>query len=123
MSGLGGISLLRKGFLRRRQHPDPVSPELRAALFLRDAGMCTAARLDRKHRCRNQWGDEMRPDFSPGLQVDHVKDEPRSSKRATSDLAHTMLICAGGNTVEHWSSAHREQALAYIRAANRRRAA
>jgi hypothetical protein len=116
-------ALVRHRYIRRRPHKDPVSAELRAALFLRDAGQCTAARLDRKHRCRNQWGDEIRPDFSPGLQVDHVKDEPRSSKRAPSDLEHTMLVCAGGNTVEHWSSSHREQALAYIRAANRRRAA
>jgi hypothetical protein len=109
--------------IRRRPQRDPVSAELRAELFIRDSGYCTAARLDRKHRCRNQWGDDMRPDFSPGLQVDHVKDEPRSSKRATSDLDHMMLVCAGANTVECWSSKNRAQALTYIRAANERRAA
>jgi hypothetical protein len=69
--------------MRRRPHRDPVTPELRIAIFERDGG-CIAPRLGgTAHDC---WGR---------LTLAHVKDEPRAGVRAPSDPAHLVTVCQG----------------------------
>lgn len=62
---------------------DPVTPELRLAVFARDGG-CIAPYLGGTvHDC---WGR---------LTIEHVKSELRMGKRAPSDLAHCVALCEG----------------------------
>ena len=80
----------------RRPSADRVTPELVAALHARDRG-CVLARIDPDHGCRDAWGMPHAPTDLGRLTVDHVKTELRMGKRAPSDLAHTLLLCAAAN--------------------------
>ena len=80
----------------RRPSADRVTPELVAALRARDRG-CVLARIDPEHGCRDAWGTPHASTDLDRLTVEHVKTEPRMGKRAPSDLAHTLLLCAAAN--------------------------
>lgn len=93
---------------RRR---DPVSPDLRIAVFTRD-GDCVAPRLD--------------PDAGPcrgPLTADHVKDEPRMGVRAPSDAAHLVTLCEGHHldtrAGANWATSHRPELREYLRRVER----
>ena len=62
---------------------DRVSPELAAAVFLRDQG-CMAPRLGGSaHDC---WGRN---------RIEHVKAEPRMGKRAEPRMDRLLVLCSG----------------------------
>jgi hypothetical protein len=62
---------------------DPVTPELREAVFLRDQG-CLAPRLGgTAHDCFGR------------LRIEHVKAEPRMGVRAESVLSRLATLCEG----------------------------
>lgn len=66
-----------------RMKRDPVTPQTRAEVFLRDRG-CVAPLLGGTvHDCFGR------------LTLEHVKDKLRMSKRAPSDLAHLVALCEG----------------------------
>jgi hypothetical protein len=62
---------------------DPVTPDVRSAVFLRDKG-CIAPLLG---------GTFM--DCAGRLTLEHVKDELRMGVRAPSDMAHLVTLCEG----------------------------
>ena len=74
---------------------DRVTPELFEALVRRDIG-CVLSFLEPGHVCRNQYGDVVSW-TDQSTTVEHVKGELRMGRRAPSDLAHTVLLCAGSN--------------------------
>lgn len=75
---------------------DPVTPEVRSAVLLRD-GACVAWLLDRAHVCRDAYGTPHDPRRLAVLSIEHVKDELRMGKRAPSDLEHLVALCYGAN--------------------------
>ena len=84
---------------RRKPKRDPVTPELVEALERRDIG-CVLAFLQNGHECTDRWGDPCSWKFlhNPwAITVEHVKSDLRMGVRAPSDLAHTVLLCAGTN--------------------------
>ncbi len=87
---------------------DPVTPELRQAVLLRDGG-CVAARLS--HFLRGQ--------CSGRLTLDHVKDQPRMGKRAPSDMAHLVALCERHHLWSGWATSHRPELRRYLEQVNR----
>ncbi len=75
---------------------DPVTPEVRRAVLLRDQS-CLMWQFDPYHVCRSQWGEVHAPTALTMLTVEHVKDQPRMGKRAPSDPAHLVALCWGAN--------------------------
>jgi hypothetical protein len=86
---------------------DPVTPELREAVLLRDKG-CVATKVcgcisSKRTVCAGR------------LTLDHVKDQPRMGKRAPSDLAHLVVLC-WHHHLDGWATAHRPELRAYLAA-------
>jgi len=79
---------------------DAVSPTMRLLVFGRDGG-CVAPRLGAADPC---WG---RPT------LDHVKDQPRMAKRASSDMGHLVTVC-WHHHLDGWATAHRPELRAYL---------
>ena len=50
-----------------------------------------------------------------GLQLDHVKAEPRMGKRAPSDARHLVTLCRGHHIDTGWATAHRPELREYLR--------
>ena len=89
--------MIRKTPLRRvRLTPDPVTPEVREAVLRRDQ-MCVLWRLDRRHYCRDGWGNRHDARDLDRLTMEHVKDELAMGKRAPSDPQHLVALCAHAN--------------------------
>lgn len=86
--------------MRRR---DPVTPEVREAVFARDRG-CIAPRLGATDPCSGAWT------------LDHVKDQPRMGVRAPSDAAHLVVVCAHHHLWTGWATSHRPELREYLRA-------
>jgi hypothetical protein len=59
--------------------------------------MCVLAQLEQGHVCRDRYGNVHRPDDIQRLTVEHVKDELRMGKRASSDLSHLVAMCHASN--------------------------
>lgn len=86
---------------------DPVTPELRIAVFTRDQG-CVAPRLGATDDCR-----------SP-LTLDHIQSGyGRMGKRAPSDPAHLVSVC-WHHHLDGWSTSHRPELRAYLERVNTR---
>ena len=96
-----------------RAKPDPVTGAVRWAVIHRD-GMCVLAKLDPEHQCRDQWGEPHARYDQRKLTLEHVKDDLRMAKRAPSDTAHLVALCAGAN-IGVPSHEQREQMRAYLR--------
>jgi len=107
-----------------RGHKDPVTPELRQAVILRDIEQwalrpdrtemtmpgCVAAFLD-PNTSGPCWGR---------LTLDHIKDEQRMGKRAPSDASHLVTLCQGhtedgARAGAQWNTAHRPLLRWYLR--------
>ena len=73
-----------------------VTPILRRVVLLRD-GMCTLARIDADHQCRDQWGNPHAIDDLDKLTLEHVKSASMMGRRAPSDAAHLVALCAAAN--------------------------
>lgn len=99
-----------------RDEEDKVTPEVRDAVLRRD-GMCFAAMIDEEHECRDRFGMPHRPDNLRLLTLDHVHDAATMGKRAPSDPAHLVALCASANNFG-WASAHRREERAYLREVN-----
>lgn len=84
---------------------DPVTPELRDAVLRRDGG-CVAPRV-----CGCA-GEE--DPCSGRLTLDHVKDQPMMGKRAPSDMAHVLTLCAHHHLESSWATSHRPELRAYL---------
>jgi hypothetical protein len=92
------------------QRTDPVSPELRQAVFARDEG-CIAPRLG--GTSLDCWGRN---------RIEHVKAQPRMSKRAESQMDRLVTLCQGhtedgmrGGYVWATDSKNRERCRDYLR--------
>jgi len=80
---------------------DPVTPELREAVFRRDMG-CIAPFIEKTI------------DLCSGrLTLDHVKDQPMMGKRAPSDMEHLVTVC-WHHHLDGWATAHRPELRAYL---------
>lgn len=84
---------------------DPVTPELRLAIFARDHG-CAAVTLG-----------ESPADCEGRLTLDHVKDQPRMGVRAPSDERHLVTLC-WGHHLNGWATSHRPALRAYLARVN-----
>jgi hypothetical protein len=102
---------------RRRTVADPVTATVRWAVMRRD-GACLLARVDGDHVCRDRWGNPHPATATLRLTVEHIKDELRMGKRASSDLSHLVAMCHAGN-VGVPSKAQREALRAYLAEVNR----
>ena len=100
--------------MRRRRVSDPVTPEVRAAVFARD-GECLLHKVDPEHACRDAWGNPHSPYEVERCSVEHVKDQPRMGKRAPSDASHLVALCHAANVAVP-SKAAREFFRAYLAA-------
>ena len=79
-------------------------------VILRDR-ICVAALLDKTHVCRDKWGEEHEPYDLSKLTLDHVKDE-RGRRQDLPDWC--IATCSQANVTEHWTSANRALASAYL---------
>jgi hypothetical protein len=87
---------VRRTPLRPAPQPDRVSYSLRQEILRRD-GACLYSIWDPAHVCRDAWGAIHAPTALDRLSLEHVKDELRMGKRATSDAAHLIALCAAAN--------------------------
>lgn len=109
--------------LRRKPKADPVTPELRELVLHRD-GQCVAALLDPTHACRDTWGWPHSPARLDLLTLDHIQDGyGRMGKRAPSDPAHLVSLCAGAHLGSRWATSNRPALRWYLEEAERKRAA
>ena len=81
---------------KRQKRRDPVTSELRLAVFARD-GACVLSKLETDHQCRDQWGTPHDPREVNRLSLEHVKSDLRAGLRAPSDLRHLVAMCWSGN--------------------------
>lgn len=116
---------MKRVAIRRKRHADPVTKAVHDLVIDRDlkfAGGCLAAFLDSDHGCRTLWGDPQRPDVM--LTLDHVQEGyGRLGRRAPSDPAHLVSVCAGAHIVTSWVTSHKALLREYIARAERERAA
>lgn len=92
----------------RRPHGDTVTPEVARIVFERDRE-CFLHKLDPTHACRDAFGHAHSSFDVSRLTLDHVREKPRigeltshfaakrGAKRAPSDPAHLVAMCALGN--------------------------
>jgi hypothetical protein len=89
--------LIRKRRLYRVWHrpdDDKITPELMEALWRRDKG-CVLFQIEPGHECHDKWGNPHGPDRRDLITPEHFwEDYAVKGKRAPSDLAHTVLLCA-----------------------------
>ena len=91
---------------------DPVTPQVYDLVMRRDYG-CVAPRLDPDAGpCSGMGGSLM-------LELDHVHDEPTAGRRAPSDPAHLVVLCAfhhrGSKAGHVWATANRPLLRAYLK--------
>ena len=75
---------------------DRVTSAVHAAVLVRDR-QCILATLYPDHECRDAWGWPHRPDDLARLTLEHVKEHSMMGRRAPSDLAHLVAMCASAN--------------------------
>lgn len=75
---------------------DRVTYDTREFVLDRDRE-CVLAKLDKTHACRDQWGSPHPSWQRDRATLEHVKDAPRIGKRAPSDPAHLVWLCASAN--------------------------
>lgn len=107
---------LRRSPLIYKVRADKVTPELHAAILRRDRE-CVLAKIEPEHLCRDSWGHPHAAGDLARLTVEHVKDQPRMGKRAPSDLAHCLALCAAANVAAP-SKSQRAAFRAYLAAVN-----
>ena len=70
-----------------------ISPELRRYILARDEG-CVLALYNPEHICRDIWGEPHRANDLDKMTLEHVKDDLMMGRRAPSDPAHLVALCA-----------------------------
>lgn len=104
--------MLRRTPLRRRspmkrsyRKADPVTPDLRLRVLLRDHG-CVAVLLgEGPESCRGR------------LTLDHVKSQPRMGKRAESTAERLVTLCEHHH-LDGWATSHRPELRTYLEGIN-----
>ena len=91
-----------------------VTPELHAAVLVRDRA-CLLSKIEPDHLCRDTWGNPHAAGDLSKLTVEHVKDHSMMGKRAPSDMAHLVALCAYAN-IGVPSKSQREAFRSYLRA-------
>lgn len=109
---------MRRSPIRRKPHPDPVTPDVANTVLARD-GVCVASKLDPFHRCRDRWGNDIDPRQLDRMTLDHVRDHAMMGKRAPSDPAHLVTLCWYAHLNTNWATSHRAELREYLEAANR----
>jgi hypothetical protein len=97
-----------------KRRPYRTEPELRRFVLTRD-GACLLSKIEPDHQCRDLWG---RPHASTDLDrltLEHVKDASMMGRRAPSDAAHLVALCAASNFGVP-SKSQRDAFRAYLRA-------
>lgn len=82
--------------MQRKPKADPVTPEMRTTVMMRDRG-CVAPVLSPR---------ASGPCWGP-LTLDHVKDQPMMGKRAPSDERHLVVLCRGHHIDTGWATSNR----------------
>lgn len=94
---------------------DPVTPALRDYVLARDRE-CVRFKLDHGHGCRDVWSIPHAPSRLDLLTLDHVQDGyGRMGRRAKSDAAHLVSLCAASH-LGGWATSHRPELRAYLAA-------
>ncbi len=92
---------------------NPVTSELHAAVLVRDR-MCTRARMDPEHACRDTWGNPHAATDLEKLQLDHVQEGyGRMGRRAASSMETLVSLCADAH-LNGWATSHRPELRAYL---------
>ena len=100
---------MKRSPIRRHPKKDPVTAELRQAVFERDRG-CVAGQFI---------GSPVQAVMCRGpLTLDHVKSEPRMGVRAPSDMAHLVTLCTWHHLESGWATSHRPELRAYLEGVN-----
>lgn len=106
---------MRRTPLRRRPHKDPVTPEVRTQVLVRD-------QMEARLRGRQDFpcvAGFLFPTESAmcsrDLTLDHVKDEPRMGKRAPSDERHLVTLCRWHHIESGWATSNRPLLRWYLR--------
>lgn len=88
---------MKRSAIRRKPHRDPVTPEVREAVFARDQ-RCVLAFLEDGHLCRDMWGTYHEPDDLARLTLEHVHlTGSMTGRRAPSTLGSMVALCAAAN--------------------------
>ena len=90
--------------MKRRTRRDPVTHDVALAVLHRDQGCVAVALGEPPSTCGGR------------LTLDHVKDEPRMSKRAPSDERHLVALCEQHHLWSGWATSHRPELREYLRA-------
>jgi hypothetical protein len=94
-------------------HSDPVTPEVRDRVLLRDTG-CVAQWLGFVHLCEDMEGNEIGQYARACMTLDHVQSGGgMMGKRAPSDPWHLVTLCAKAH-LGGWATAHRAMLRSYI---------
>ncbi len=94
---------------------DAVTPELHAAVLVRDRECCLA-KIEPGHLCRDQWGTPHASTDLAKLTLEHVHDGyGQMGKRAPSDRRHLLALCASAN-IGVPSKSQRQAFRAYLEA-------
>jgi hypothetical protein len=90
--------------MRRYPYRDVVTPDVALAVLTRDQG-CVAVKLGASPAaCRGR------------ITLDHVRDHAAmGGRRAPSDAAHLVSICAGHHLENGWATSHRPELREYLR--------
>lgn len=100
-----------------RAEEDKVTAAVRDAVFARDMA-CVLWVADHAHQCRDRFGVPHAPFDMKRMTAEHVKDSIGMGKRAPSDMAHLVAMCAAGN-VGVPSKVQREWIRDYLRKVGR----
>lgn len=93
---------------------DPVTPELREAVLLRDR-QCVLRTYDAAHACYDAWGEAHASDDLDKLTLEHVKDKLRMGQRAPSDPSHLVALCGFRNAIRPPTKVERSWMREYLR--------
>lgn len=92
---------------------DPVTPETREAVFLRDK-MCVLAIRDMAHTCFDAWGQEHDSDDLDRLTLEHVKSKLMMGRRAPSEPSSLVTLCYFRNVIRPMTKVERAWTREYL---------
>src|SRR5512141_837239 len=103
--------------MKRHPHKDPVTPELRATVLMRDMEQALLRANGRPvTACVATFLLPSTSGICSGpLTLDHVKDQPMMGKRAPSDEQHLVTLCTWHHIESGWATSHRPLLRWYLR--------
>lgn len=97
-----------------RRYPYSFPKGLRWEVLIRDGG-CLLAKIEPGHICRDVWGQQHAANDLDRLTLEHVKDASMMGRKAPTDAAHLVALCAAANFAVP-NHSQREAFRAYLRA-------